>query len=211
NHRDSCFPIGPCFLKGIRQMASYLALIKEVKNCTICSEHLPLGPRPVLQLHPRAKILIAGQAPGRVVHESGVPFDDASGNRLRDWLGITSDIFYDPKSVAILPMGFCYPGSKKSGDLPPRPECEPAWRKPLLDKLQNLEITLVIGQYAQWSYFGKTGTTLTDLVKSWRTHWPTVVPLPHPSPRNNIWLRKNPWFEIELLPELRKRVASVLK
>jgi uracil-DNA glycosylase len=192
-------------------MASYLALIKEVKNCTICSEHLPLGPRPVLQLHPRAKILIAGQAPGRVVHESGVPFDDASGNRLRDWLGITSDIFYDPKSVAILPMGFCYPGSKKSGDLPPRPECEPAWRKPLLDKLQNLEITLVIGQYAQWSYFGKTGTTLTDLVKSWRTHWPTVVPLPHPSPRNNIWLRKNPWFEIELLPELRKRVASVLK
>lgn len=191
-------------------MVSYQSLVNEVKSCSICQDHLPLGPRPVLQFHPDAKILIVGQAPGRKVHESGVPFDDASGNRLREWLGITSDIFYDPKLVSILPMGFCYPGSKKSGDLPPRPECATAWRKPLLEKLHNVELTLLIGQYAQTYHFGKTGKTLTDLVKSWDVYWPNVIPLPHPSPRNNIWLRKNPWFEVELLPNLKKRVASVL-
>ena len=171
---------------------------------------MPLGPRPVLQFGPEAKILIAGQAPGRKVHESGVPFDDASGNRLREWLGITRDEFYDPKQVAILPMGFCYPGTGKSGDLPPRPECEPAWRRQLLEQLRSLEITVVLGQFAQSYHFGDKSSSLTELVKSWRDHWPRMVPLPHPSPRNNLWLRRNPWFEVEVLPELRNRVAEII-
>lgn len=191
-------------------MTSVSQLLAEVRACVICKADLPLGPRPVLQLHPDARILIAGQAPGRKVHESGVPFDDASGNRLRDWLGVTREVFYDPEQIAILPMGFCFPGSGKSGDLPPRPECEPAWRKQLLGQLGHLEITLVLGKYAQDYHFGKSNSSLTELVKSWRTHWPNIVPLPHPSPRNNIWLRRNPWFAAELLPSLRKRVSKVL-
>lgn len=192
-------------------MTSFSSLITEVRACTICEAHLPCGPRPVFQLHPKAKILIAGQAPGRKVHESGIPFEDASGNRLREWLGVTREEFYDPEQFAIMPMGFCFPGSKKSGDLPPRPECAEAWRKPLLAKLRQVELTLVIGQYAQAYHFGKTNSSLTELVKSWRTCWPLMMPLPHPSPRNNIWLRKNPWFEVELLPSLRKRVSKILE
>lgn len=172
--------------------------------------HLPLGPRPVLQLHPKAKILIVGQAPGRKVHASGVPFDDASGNRLREWLGVTRAVFYDPQRVAFLPMGFCFPGSGRSGDLPPRPECATTWRKKLLGQLCHLELTVALGQYAQAYHFGGTGLSLTELVKSWRNHWPRLVPLPHPSPRNNLWLRRNPWFETELLPPLRNRVAEIL-
>ncbi len=191
-------------------MASFSSLLTEIRACTICQAHLPLGPRPVLQLHPKARILIAGQAPGRKVHESGVPFDDASGNRLREWLGVTREVFYDPEQIAILPMGFCFPGSGKSGDLPPRPECAPAWRKQLLGQLRHLEITLVMGQYAQAYHFGKSRSSLTELVKSWRSYWPHTVPLPHPSPRNNLWLRRNPWFEAELLPPLQKRVSEVL-
>ncbi len=191
-------------------MTIFSPLLAEVRACTICAEHLPLGPRPVLQIHPNAKILIAGQAPGRKVHESGVPFDDASGNRLREWLGVTREAFYDPQQFAILPMGFCFPGTGKSGDLPPRPECEPAWRKQLLEQLHDLKMTLVLGKYAQDYHFGKSKSSLTELVKSWRTSWPDKVPLPHPSPRNNIWLRRNPWFEAELLPTLRKRVSEVL-
>ena len=192
-------------------MTSFSSLITEVRACTICEAHLPCGPRPVFQLHPKAKILIAGQAPGRKVHDSGIPFEDASGNRLREWLGVTREEFYDPEQFAIMPMGFCFPGSKKSGDLPPRPECAEAWRKPLLAKLRQVELTLVIGQYAQAYHFGKTNSSLTELVKSWRTCWPLMMPLPHPSPRNNIWLRKNPWFEVELLPSLRKRVSKILE
>jgi len=191
-------------------MTSFSFLLDEVRACTLCEVHLPLGPRPVLQLHPKARILIAGQAPGRKVHESGVPFDDASGNRLREWLGVTREEFYDPKQIAILPMGFCFPGSGKSGDLPPRPECAPTWRKQLLGHLQHLELTLVLGQYAQAYHVGKSSSSLTELVKSWRSHWPNLVPLPHPSPRNNHWLRRNPWFEQEVLPSLRKRVSEVL-
>ncbi len=191
-------------------MTSLSSLLTEVRACTICEEHLSLGPRPVLQLHPKAKILIAGQAPGRKVHASGVPFDDASGDRLREWLGITREVFYDPERIALLPMGFCYPGTGKSGDMPPRPECAPAWRKQLLDQLQQLEVTLVLGQYAQEYHFGKTSSSLTERVRLWRTYWPQVVPLPHPSPRNNLWLRRNPWFEAELLPELRELIAEVL-
>jgi uracil-DNA glycosylase len=191
-------------------MKSFSSLLDEVRACTLCEAHLPLGPRPVLQLHPKARILIAGQAPGKKVHESGVPFDDASGNRLREWLGVTREEFYDPKQIAILPMGFCFPGSGKSGDLPPRSECAPAWRNQLLGHLRHLELTLVLGQYAQAYHFDEDSSSLTELVQSWRSHWPHLVPLPHPSPRNNLWLRRNPWFEHEVLPSLRKRVSEVL-
>jgi uracil-DNA glycosylase len=162
----------------------------------------------VVQLHPRARLLIAGQAPGRKVHESGIPFDDASGNRLREWMGVTREVFYDAQLVAILPMGFCYPGTGKSGDLPPRPECAIAWREQLLGRLKNLRLTLVIGQFAQAYHL--ESRALTDNVRAWRSYWPDIVPLPHPSPRNNIWLRRNPWFEAELLPLLRKRVQISL-
>jgi len=191
-------------------MKSFKSLMTGVRACKICEAQLPLGARPVLQLHPAARILIAGQAPGRKVHESGVPFDDASGNRLREWLNISREVFYDPEQIAILPMGFCYPGTGKSGDLPPRPECEPAWRKQLLEQLPNLELTLVLGRYAQLYHFDDAGLSLTELVKSWRSYWPKVVPLPHPSPRNNPWLRRNPWFEVDLLPVLQKRVSDIL-
>ena len=185
-------------------------LLSEVRACTICEAHLPLGVRPVLQIHPKARILIAGQAPGLKVHQSGVPFDDASGNRLREWMGVTRETFYDPKQIAILPMGFCFPGTGKSGDLPPRTECEPAWRKQLLALLPNIELTIVLGKFAQRYHFENTTQSVTDLVKSWPDHWPETIPLPHPSPRNNIWLRRNPWFEAELLPVLGKRIAGIL-
>jgi uracil-DNA glycosylase len=185
-------------------------LLRNVKECTICEKYLPHGVRPVLQANTKAKVLIAGQAPGRKVHESGMPFDDASGNRLREWMGVSKGVFYDSNQIAILPMGFCYPGSGKSGDLPPRPECEPAWRKQLLEQLPNIRITLVLGKYAQAYHFGNVSSSLTELVKSWQTYWPDKVPLPHPSPRNNIWLSKNPWFETDLLPSLRNRISMVL-
>ena len=191
-------------------MASFSALLTEVRGCTICASHLLHGVRPVLQIHPQARVLIAGQAPGRKVHESGVPFDDASGERLRDWMGVTRDVFYDPKQIAILPMGFCFPGTGKSGDLPPRPECAPAWRAQLLGRLRNLQLTLLVGQYAQAYHLAEKPASLTDTVKSWRTYWPDMMPIPHPSPRNNIWISRNPWFETELLPSLRARVSEVL-
>ncbi len=191
-------------------MTSLSSLLNEVRTCTICELDLPLGPRPVLQFHAKARILIAGQAPGKKVHDSGVPFDDASGKRLREWLGVTRNVFYDPKQFAILPMGFCFPGSGKSGDLAPRSECAPAWREQLLSHLSQLEVTVVLGRYAQKYHFGEASSSVTDLVKAWRTYWPNMVPLPHPSPRNNIWLRKNPWFEVELLPSLRQRVSESL-
>jgi uracil-DNA glycosylase len=187
------------------------SLLKEVRACTLCAAHLPLGPRPVVQMHAAARLLIVGQAPGRKVHETGLPFNDASGDRLRNWLGISRETFYDAKQIAILPMGFCYPGSGKSGDLPPRPECAPTWRAQLLAHLQNIQLTLVIGQYAMAYHLPSAGATLTDTVLAWRSHWPAVVPLPHPSPRNRLWLKRNPWFEQELLPMLQTRVAQVLK
>ena len=192
-------------------MTAFSDLLGEVRACTICEPNLPHGIRPVLQIDPKARILIAGQAPGRVVHESGVPFEDASGNRLREWLGISREIFYNPEQIALLPMGFCFPGTGKSGDLPPRPECAPAWRIRLLENLENLKLTVVLGQYAQAYHFGKNPGSVTELVRSWQDHWPDMIPLPHPSPRNNIWLRRNPWFEVELLPSLRDRVKEVLK
>jgi len=191
-------------------MAFFSSLLAEVRACTICEHHLPLGPRPVLQLHPKAKILIAGQAPGRKAHESVVPFDDASGKRLREWLGVTREVFYEPELIAILPMGFCFPGTSNSADMPPRLECAAVWHRQLMAQLCHLEITLALGRYAQAHYFGETNLSLTERVKSWRTYWPHLMPLPHPSPRNNLWIRRNSWFEIELLPSLRKRVSEIL-
>lgn len=191
-------------------MKNFASLITEVRACTTCAQHLTHGVRPVLQIHPEARLLIAGQAPGRKVHESGTPFDDASGERLRAWMGVTRDEFYNPKLVAILPMGFCYPGTGNSGDLPPRPECAPAWREPLLAHLPHLQFTLVIGQYAQAWHLDEAKSSLTQKVRAWRKYWPAMVPLPHPSPRNNIWLRRNPWFEEDLLPSLRQRIGTVL-
>ncbi|MCZ6829749.1 MAG: uracil-DNA glycosylase family protein [Gammaproteobacteria bacterium] len=191
-------------------MESLGSLLKQVRACTLCAEHLPLGPRPVVQLDPGARVLVAGQAPGRKVHASGKPFDDPSGDRLRDWMGVSPKQFYNPGLMAIIPMGFCYPGTGKSGDLPPRPECAPAWRERLLQQLPNLELTLVIGQYAQAWHLQGPAATVTENVLAWRESWPTVVPLPHPSPRNNLWLRRNPWFEAELIPRLRERVAALM-
>jgi len=186
-------------------------LIESVRQCRICEKSLPLGPRPVLQVHPRAKILIAGQAPGRRVHESGIPFDDPGGDRLREWSGVTREVFYDETQIAILPMGFCYPGTGKSGDLPPRPECAETWRQRLLESLLQIKLTLVIGQYAQrWHLTHKHGN-LTDTVRAWQEYGPNIIPLPHPSPRNNIWLKKNPWFAESLLPSLKDLTQEALK
>lgn len=190
---------------------SFDELVRQVRRCTICAKHLPLGPNPVVQLHQTSRILIAGQAPGRKVHETGIPFNDPSGDRLREWLGVSKETFYDPKKIAILPMGFCYPGKGKSGDLPPRPECAPQWRKPLLNALQQVQLTLVIGQYAMAYHLpDEPHKKVTDIVANWRAHWPLVLPLPHPSPRNNIWLRKNPWFIEEVIPPLQAKVATLL-
>lgn len=192
-------------------MTSLASLLAEVRACTLCAEHLPLGPRPVLQMHASARILIAGQAPGRKVHETGIPFDDASGDRLRNWLGVSREVFYDARQVAILPMGFCFPGTGKSGDLPPRPECAPAWRVPLLSHLKRLKLTLVIGQYAMAYHLPHEAGALTEIVQAWQKYWPHTVPLPHPSPRNNRWLKRNPWFEKDLLPLLQSRVSGILE
>ncbi len=170
--------------------------------------------RPVFQCDSRARILIAGQAPGRKVHESGVPFDDASGDRLREWMGVDKTQFYDQRQIAILPMAFCYPGTGKSGDLPPRKECASKWREPMLAALPNIELILVIGKYAQDYHLDSTelgkGAGVTEIVKNWRAFWPHALPLPHPSPRNNIWLAKNAWFEADVLPTLRARVNNLI-
>lgn len=185
-------------------------LLGEVRACTICAAQLPQPPRPVLQAGPAARILIVGQAPGRKVDRSGIPFDDASGERLRLWMGVDEQVFYDPNVIAILPMGFCYPGTGRSGDLPPRPECAPAWRSRLMKHLPRLQLTLLIGQYAQaWHLKQAAKATLTQTVQAWRDYGPEVLPLPHPSPRNNLWLRRNPWFEAEVLPALKARVTAL--
>ncbi|MDE2613631.1 MAG: uracil-DNA glycosylase family protein [Burkholderiales bacterium] len=187
------------------------ALLAQVRRCRICADVLPLGPRPVFQLDPAPRILVASQAPGRKVHETGLPFNDASGERLRRWLGVTREEFYDPHLMAIVPMGLCYPGRGRSGDLPPRPECAPQWRAPLLAHLGRLELTLAIGQYALAWHLSDERGNLTQVVRRWREFWPRVVPLPHPSPRNNGWLAQNPWFERELVPQLQQRVAQLLR
>ncbi len=187
-------------------------LAQEIRACTLCSAYLPLGPRPIIQVNHSAKILIVGQAPGSQVHETGIPFDDPSGNRLREWMGIDKSVFYDELKLAIVPMGFCFPGTGKSGDLPPRLECAETWRKKLLNELPQISLTLVIGQYAQAWHLGQlVKENLTETVKAWKEFGPEIIPLPHPSPRNNIWLKKNPWFEQEVLPKLQAKVQSILK
>ena len=191
-------------------MTMLTTLVEEVRACTLCAEHLEHGVRPVLQIDAKAKILIAGQAPGRKVHESGIPFDDASGDRLRQWMGVSKDTFYNANEIAILPMGFCYPGKGKSGDLPPRVECAVTWRDKLLKQLPQLQLTLVIGQYAQSYHLDQNKLSVTETVRAWKEYWPRVIPLPHPSPRNNGWLKNNPWFEDEILPNLRKRIIELL-
>lgn len=192
---------------------AFQRLLAEVRACQLCADALEHGARPVVQLAPTARILVAGQAPGRRVHETGVPFDDPSGDRLRAWMGVDAATFYDPNQIAILPMGFCYPGTGRSGDLPPRPECAPAWRKDLLAQLPDLHLILVIGQYAQRWHLGSKAQNVTDTVRNWRawcTETPARLPLPHPSPRNNLWLKRNPWFTEEVLPYLRRRVRAAL-
>jgi uracil-DNA glycosylase len=185
--------------------------VATVRECDICKPYLPLGPRPVFQLSPTARILVVGQAPGKRVHETGIPFNDPSGDRLRSWMGIDRAIFYDAAGIALLPMGFCYPGTGKSGDLPPRPECAKHWRQQLLGFLPDIQLTVVMGQYAlAWHIAAEGKFNLTETVKNWEKYWPRVLPLPHPSPRNNLWLRKNPWFEKEIIPVLRIRVAELL-
>lgn len=186
-------------------------LLAEVRRCRICADTLPLGARPLVQLHPAARILVAAQAPGRAAHETGIPFNDPSGERLRAWLGLERAAFYDARRVAIVPMGLCYPGRGRSGDLPPRPECAPRWRAALLGQLRELELTLVIGRYALAWHLPEERGGLTQAVQRWREFWPAVVPLPHPSPRNNGWLARHPWFEGELLPRLQQRVAEIMR
>ncbi len=191
-------------------MSGLDVLLDEIRACRICADQLPLGPRPVVQIHADAPILIAGQAPGRRVHASGVPFQDPSGVRLREWMGVSEDIFYDPRRVAILPMGFCFPGTGRSGDNPPRPECAPAWRRSVLEKLTEVRLTLVLGRYAQAYHLGATFSSVTEAVASWRDYWPERLPLPHPSPRNKRWFKENGWFEEEILPKLRERVKDLV-
>lgn len=182
-----------------------------ISNCALCADHLPLGPRPVFQVDPTSKILIIGQAPGTKVHASGVPWDDASGRNLRKWLAVSEEQFYDPKLFAIVPMGFCYPGKGKSGDLPPRPECAPKWHAQLLAQMPKVELTLLIGKYAQAYYLESPQRNLTETVRSFEKYLPDTFPLVHPSPRNAIWMKKNPWFEKEVIPALQNRIKSILR
>ena len=185
-------------------------LVARVRACTLCADVLPEGPRPVVQLSQSARILIVGQAPGRKVHNTGLPFNDPSGDRLRGWMGIDRDTFYNEQKLAILPMGFCSPGPGKSGALPPRPECADTWREALLSRLPNIELTLLIGQYAQAWHLPDGRKKVTANVEHWREYWPRQLPMPHPSPRNNLWLRRNPWFEQEVVPQLQARVRALL-
>lgn len=187
-------------------------LLKEIRACEVCKEHLPLGPRPIVACHPDAKIIIIGQAPGTKVHETGVPWDDPSGRQLRKWLGVSDEVFYDETKIALVPMGFCYPGKGKGGDLPPRNECAPLWHQQLWDAMPNLELIILIGTYAQKYYLkGEMEKNLTETVKTYQKYLPKYFPLPHPSPRNRFWLKKNPWFEKEVVAHLKEKVNDFLK
>ena len=187
------------------------ALLLRVRACRNCEAYLPLGPRPVLQASASARILIVGQAPGAKVHASGVPWSDKSGERLRDWMGIDALTFYDAARIAIVPMGLCYPGRGTSGDLPPRRECSPLWHDRLLEQMPRIELTLLVGGYAQAHYLRDAGhASVSMTTRDWRTHAPRILPLPHPSPRNVAWFKANAWFEGELLPVLRRRVRRLV-
>lgn len=192
---------------------SLTKLLREVRACQICSANLPLGPRPVLQMASTARLLIIGQAPGSKVHASGIPWSDPSGDRLRDWMQLEPSVFYDQKKVAILPMGFCYPGAgPNQGDLPPRPECAPLWHERLMKHLPNLQVTVLVGQYAQRYYLGsKRKGSMTETVAAFTAYGPRFFPLPHPSWRSIIWMRKHAWFEQNVVPELRKVVRKAIR
>ena len=192
-----------------------IPLLNSARLCTLCKQHLPLPPSPIIQIHSDAKILIIGQAPGLKVHESGIAWNDQSGDRLRNWLGVDKFTFYDEKQFAIMPMGFCYPGKGKSGDLPPRKECAPQWHESLLGHLPNIELILLIGQYSQNYYlkgsdFHKTYKNLTQKVQHQSSSLGRYFLLPHPSPRNQIWLKKNPWFEGEVVAKLKQKINELL-
>lgn len=186
-------------------------LLKSIRKCTVCAAKLPLGPRPIVSASANSKIIIIGQAPGSIVHKTGIPWDDKSGENLRDWMGISRADFYDPNKVALVPMGFCYPGKGKSGDLPPTIECAPLWHTQLLVKIENVQLILLVGKYAQDYYLrDKARRTLTATVKNYEDYLPRYFVLPHPSPRNNIWQAKNEWFRLEVTPSLRQIVKRVL-
>ena len=192
-------------------MSALDALLERVRECRICAAHLPLGPRPVLVCRSTARLLVVGQAPGTRVHRTGIPWNDPSGDRLRQWMGLSREQFYGHPAMAIMPMGFCYPGKGKSGDLPPRKECAEEWHESLLALMPDIELTLVIGQYSQAHYFpGERQQGVTERVRRWAEYLPDYFPLPHPSPRNNLWLRKNPWFENETVPALSRRVKQLM-
>jgi uracil-DNA glycosylase len=187
-------------------------LLEEIRGCRICAGALPLGPRPVLRARRSARLLIVGQAPGTRVHETGIPFNDPSGDRLRRWMDVDRETFYDAARIAIVPMGFCYPGvDSRGGDRPPRPECAPEWHPRIWALLEHIELTLLVGAYAQRRYLAtRRRTTLTETVRAWRDYLPDYLPLPHPSWRNTGWLKRNPWFEKEVVPTLRARVRALL-
>ncbi len=186
-------------------------LLAEIRACTLCAAHLPAGPRPIVQFSATSSIVIIGQAPGTRVHESGIAWDDASGERLREWTGLTPDIFYDPARVALVPMGFCYPGTGSSGDLPPRPECAPTWHERVMAELPAQRLTLLVGSYAQQRYLPATKKqSLTERVIGFRDHLPHYFPLPHPSWRSTGWMTRNSWFEREVLPMLRGAIDGAL-
>lgn len=187
------------------------ALLAEIRACRRCEAHLPLGPRPILRVSASARLLIVGQAPGTRVHATGIPWNDASGERLRAWLGMDRNAFYDERRIAIVPVGLCYPGRGRSGDLPPRPECMPVWFPRLAPYLREVRLSLLVGQYAQAFHLGATRReSLSDTVRAFRSYLPRHFPLPHPSPRNQLWLKRRPWFDAEVLPALRRAVAEAL-
>jgi uracil-DNA glycosylase len=185
-------------------------LLQEIRKCEQCLQYLPNKPKPIVQAGLSSKIAIIGQAPGQKVQQSGIPWDDQSGNELRRWLGVTKDQFYDPNLFALVPMGFCYPGKGVSGDLPPRPECAPLWHQRLFAYMNGIQLTILIGQYAQKYYLGdRLMPTLTESVQNFKSYLPAYLPLVHPSPRNKIWQKKNPWFEVEVVPYLQEIVAGI--
>ena len=185
-------------------------LLSEIRDCAVCERFLPNAPRPIIQASTKSKILIIGQAPGQKVQDSGIPWDDKSGDELRRWLDVTKEQFYDASLFALMPMGFCYPGKGTSGDLPPRPECAPLWHGKVLTQMKNVKLTILIGQYAQKFYLGKSFSgSITDTVKNFEKFLPNYLPLVHPSPRNRIWQKKNLWFEREVIPVLKDKVKEI--
>lgn len=187
------------------------ALLTAIRDCRVCAAHLPLGPRPVLRARATARILIVGQAPGSRVHTTGVPWDDPSGARLRAWMGVDEDVFYDESRIAIIPMGYCYPGRGNNGDMPPRPECAALWLHQLLVKLPRIELTLLIGQYAQRHFLAnRRKPSLAATAQAWSEYAPQYIPLPHPSPRNQPWFKRHAWFEQQLVPMLQSRVKALV-